>query len=131
MPQRGTRPRRQQKRATEGRRREGNDRSRSGPDACSARLHTSNEGVPELAQAYAPGAVVVARDEEWLITQVEETLDGPALTVQGTSELVRGLDAVFYPTLEGDDLSVLDLPATLSRSGSGADRAPAALASGI
>ena len=57
---------------------------------------------------FAPGAVVVARDEEWLITQVEETLDGPALSVQGLSELVRGQDAVFFPSLEGDDLSLLD-----------------------
>ena len=57
---------------------------------------------------FAPGAVVVVRDEEWLITQVEETLDGPALTVQGLSELVRGQDAAFFPSLEGDDLSLLD-----------------------
>lgn len=46
---------------------------------------------------FAPGAMIVARDEEWLITQVEETRDGSALSVQGISELVRGQDAVFLP----------------------------------
>ncbi len=57
-------------------------------------------------QTFAPGAVVVVRDEEWLITQVEETADGPALSVQGISDLVRGQDAVFFPSL--DRVSVLD-----------------------
>ncbi len=58
------------------------------------------------AQVFAPGAVVVVRDEEWLVTQVEETADGQAVTVQGISDLVRGQDAVFFESL--DDIAVLD-----------------------
>ena len=50
--------------------------------------------------------VVVVRDEEWLVTQVEETGDGLAISALGLSELVRGQDAVFYPAL--DSVEVID-----------------------
>ena len=53
-----------------------------------------------MSDAFAPGVVVVVRDEEWLITQVEETGDGPVISASGLSELVRGQDAVFYPALD-------------------------------
>lgn len=59
-----------------------------------------------MSEVFAPGVVVVVRDEEWLVTQVEETGDGLALSVHGLSELVRGQDAVFYPSL--DDVKVSD-----------------------
>ena len=49
---------------------------------------------------YAPGNVVVVRDEEWLIRSVDESSDGPVLNTQVLSELVRGQDAVFYPSLD-------------------------------
>ena len=55
---------------------------------------------------FAPGMVVVVRDEEWLVTQVEETGDGLAISALGLSELVRGQDAVFYPAL--DSVEVID-----------------------
>ena len=55
---------------------------------------------------FAPGMVVVVRDEEWLVTQVEETGDGLAISELGLSELVRGQDAVFYPAL--DSVEVID-----------------------
>lgn len=49
---------------------------------------------------FAPGNVVVVRDEEWLVTSVDESSDGPVLNAQGLSDLVRGQDAVFYPSLD-------------------------------
>ncbi|AQP44686.1 helicase [Tessaracoccus flavus] len=49
---------------------------------------------------FAPGNVVVVRDEDWLITSVDESSDGPVLNAQGLSDLVRGQDAVFYPSLD-------------------------------
>ena len=55
----------------------------------------------------APGSVVVVRDEEWLVTSMENTLDGQLLHVQGLSDLVRGTTASFYESLDVD-LEVLD-----------------------
>ena len=49
---------------------------------------------------FAPGNVVVVRDEDWLVTSVDESSDGPVLNAQGLSDLVRGQDAVFYPSLD-------------------------------
>ncbi|AQP52202.1 hypothetical protein BW733_16625 [Tessaracoccus flavescens] len=49
---------------------------------------------------FAPGNVVVVRDEEWLVTSVDESSDGAVLNAQGLSDLVRGHDAVFYPSLD-------------------------------
>jgi ERCC4-related helicase len=54
----------------------------------------------------APGSVVVVRDEEWLVTSIENTLDGPLLHVQGLSDLVRGTTASYYESL--DDIEALD-----------------------
>jgi len=54
----------------------------------------------------APGSVVVVRDEEWLVTGVEHTLDGWLVRVQGLSELVRDTTAAFYSGL--DAIEVLD-----------------------
>jgi superfamily II DNA or RNA helicase len=48
----------------------------------------------------APGSVVVVRDEEWLVRATEETADGTLVRVQGLSELVRDLHAVFYAELD-------------------------------
>ncbi len=42
----------------------------------------------------------MVRDEDWLITSVDESSDGPVLNAQGLSDLVRGQDAVFYPSLD-------------------------------
>jgi len=39
---------------------------------------------------FAPGNVVVVRDEDWLVTSVDESADGPVLNAQGLSDLVRG-----------------------------------------
>ncbi|MDQ1295998.1 MAG: hypothetical protein QG608_3885, partial [Actinomycetota bacterium] len=54
----------------------------------------------------APGSVVVVRDEEWLVTGVEQTRDGALLTVQGLSELVRETTAAFYERY--DEIEVHD-----------------------
>lgn len=58
--------------------------------------------------AFAPGARVVIRDEEWLIRRVDPSTDGGwLLTCDGVSELVRGRDALFLTELE-DKIEVLD-----------------------
>lgn len=62
----------------------------------------------------APGSVVVCRDEEWLVTHVDPTADGPLLTLQGLSELVRGTSASFYSSLDG--ITVLDPRAAQPRA---------------
>jgi superfamily II DNA or RNA helicase len=62
--------------------------------------------VAVTQQAFAPGSVVVVRDEEWLVTSVNETDDGPLLQVYGLSELVRDTTATFYESL--DSIEVLD-----------------------
>ncbi|MFI5696753.1 SNF2-related protein [Kribbella sp. NPDC051586] len=48
----------------------------------------------------APGAVVVVRDEEWLVTAVEPANDGHFVHVQGLSELVRETEATFSTALD-------------------------------
>ncbi|EGE75875.1 hypothetical protein HMPREF9344_01061 [Cutibacterium acnes HL097PA1] len=48
----------------------------------------------------AAGSVVQVRDEEWLVSTVEQTDDGQLLTVQGLSDLVRGTTAKFYEHLD-------------------------------
>ncbi|WP_062516830.1 DEAD/DEAH box helicase [Demequina gelatinilytica] len=48
----------------------------------------------------APGSTVVVRDEEWLVSNVTETSDGPLVHVQGLSELVRGTTAQFFASLD-------------------------------
>lgn len=54
----------------------------------------------------APGSMVIVRDEEWLVTAVTTTADGPLLTVRGLSELVRDTTATFYASL--DNIAVVD-----------------------
>ncbi|MEF3120508.1 helicase-related protein [Kocuria flava] len=48
----------------------------------------------------APGAIVVVRDEQWLVSSVEQTADGDLLTVRGVSELVEGTTAQFYTSID-------------------------------
>jgi len=48
----------------------------------------------------APGSTVVVRDEEWLVTAVDSTSDGQLLQVSGLSELVRGIGATFFTSLD-------------------------------
>ena len=59
----------------------------------------------------APGSVVIVRDEEWLVTGVEQTSDGRLLRCQGLSELVRDTTASFYEGL--DDVEALDPAAAI------------------
>lgn len=54
----------------------------------------------------APGVTVVVRDEEWLVTSVDQTNDGQLLHVQGLGALVKGTTASFYESL--DDIQILD-----------------------
>lgn len=50
---------------------------------------------------YAPGALVVVRDEEWLVRSAMETsTSGTRLDVTGASGLVRDRDATFYTGIE-------------------------------
>ena len=62
--------------------------------------------VADVDAAIAPGSIVVVRDEEWLVTQIEPASDGQFIHVQGLSELVRETDAVFSTAL--DDVVPLD-----------------------
>jgi superfamily II DNA or RNA helicase len=59
-----------------------------------------------IGRGFAPGSVVVVRDEEWLVTATEETAGGLLIHGQGLSELVRDTTASFYDTL--DDIEALD-----------------------
>lgn len=52
---------------------------------------------------YAPGSQVLVRDELWLVRTVSQTGDGWMLEVTGVSSLVRGMDAVFYESLDKID----------------------------
>jgi superfamily II DNA or RNA helicase len=60
--------------------------------------------------AFAPGARVVVRDEEWLVRRVDPSSDGGyLLNCDGISDLVRGRSALFLTKLEGEDrITVLD-----------------------
>ncbi|WP_417372323.1 helicase-related protein [Glutamicibacter protophormiae] len=61
-------------------------------------------GAAELNAA--PGSVVRVRDEEWLVTATEPSVDGKLVRVQGLTELVRDTTATFYSAL--DDIDVVD-----------------------
>jgi superfamily II DNA or RNA helicase len=51
---------------------------------------------------FASGMTVLARDEEWLVTEVKPTeSDGTRLVVTGTSPLVRDQSAIFFHQTEG------------------------------
>ncbi len=50
--------------------------------------------------AYAPGARVLVRDEEWIVRGSKATADGQALQVLGVSELVRDQEAIFLTELD-------------------------------
>ncbi|MHA3948955.1 hypothetical protein [Cellulomonas bogoriensis] len=52
------------------------------------------------ADTIAPGSGVVVRDEEWLVAATEEMADGPLITAQGLSELVRETEERFYTRLD-------------------------------
>ncbi|MGP5022256.1 helicase-related protein [Glutamicibacter arilaitensis] len=54
----------------------------------------------------APGSVVRVRDEEWLVTATEPSIDGKLIRVQGLTELVRDTTATFYSAL--DEIDVVD-----------------------
>jgi hypothetical protein len=59
------------------------------------------------ARAFAPGARVVIRDEEWIVRSAQSTAhSGTAVKVVGTSELVRDQEAVFLTGL--DEVTPLD-----------------------
>lgn len=53
-----------------------------------------------------PGKTIIVRDEEWLVTLVEQTADGVHVHARGQSELVRDTTAAFYSAL--DRIEVLD-----------------------
>ena len=59
-----------------------------------------------IGRGFAPGSVVVVRDEEWLVTATEQTSGGLLVHGQGLSELVRDTTACFYDSL--DDIEALD-----------------------
>ncbi|MFI8768906.1 DEAD/DEAH box helicase [Streptomyces sp. NPDC053792] len=56
--------------------------------------------------AFAPGAQVRIRHEQWLVKSVSESRDGLMVEVSGVSSFVRGTDAIFYSGL--DVIEVLD-----------------------
>ncbi|MGQ4538428.1 hypothetical protein ACUH94_07820 [Dermabacteraceae bacterium P7074] len=55
---------------------------------------------------FAPGNLVLARDETWRVTAVEQTGDGTLLRVRGVSDFVSGVEAVFFTEL--DDIKPFD-----------------------
>jgi hypothetical protein len=56
----------------------------------------------------APGARIVVRDEEWLVSRVDPSSDGERLLAcDGVSDLVRGQSSLFLTALEGP-IEVLD-----------------------
>ncbi|MEV4384125.1 SNF2-related protein [Micromonospora sp. NPDC049580] len=65
-----------------------------------AKIAPSEPTKADLKGVYAPGSVVVIRDEEWLVRATEETTDGTLLHVQGLGELVRDTTASFYDSLD-------------------------------
>ncbi len=53
------------------------------------------------SRAYAPGARVVIRDEEWIVRSTQMTSEGGnAVRVVGLSELVRGKEAIFLDEID-------------------------------
>lgn len=54
----------------------------------------------------APGATVIVRDEEWLVTNVARSTDGWMITARGQSEYVKDKPATFFTRL--DDIRVFD-----------------------
>ncbi|MFI9234955.1 DEAD/DEAH box helicase [Streptomyces sp. NPDC053079] len=56
--------------------------------------------------AFAPGAQVRIRHEQWLVKSISESCDGLMVEVSGVSSFVRGTDAIFYSGL--DAIEVLD-----------------------
>ncbi|WP_052239188.1 helicase-related protein [Kocuria rhizophila] len=56
--------------------------------------------MTDQALDIAPGAIVEVRDEQWLVSAVEQTADGELLTVRGVSELVEGTTAQFYRSID-------------------------------
>jgi len=60
----------------------------------------------EPATQYPPGAVVVVRDETWLVQRAERASDGWFVEVRGLSPLVRGTEATFSDAIE--TITVLD-----------------------
>ncbi|MGN9811411.1 helicase-related protein [Micromonospora sp. BQ11] len=58
--------------------------------------------APNNPPQFASGMTVLARDEEWLVTEVSQTRDdGTRLVVTGTSPLVRDQTAIFFHHPEG------------------------------
>ncbi len=57
--------------------------------------------APVTAQAFAPGARVLIRDEEWMVRGADQTSHGGvAVRVVGLSELVRNKEALFLTALD-------------------------------
>lgn len=59
-----------------------------------------------MAAAFAAGSTVLVRDEEWVVSSCERAGEGWKLRCTGSSELVRGVSATFYDSL--DDVVALD-----------------------
>jgi len=67
--------------------------------------------MTDEGSGYAPGAQVEVRDEQWLVRNVIPTRrDGRMIEVTGVSPFVRGVDAVFYDSL--DTVKILDPQST-------------------
>ncbi|GAA1383873.1 DEAD/DEAH box helicase [Pseudonocardia kongjuensis] len=59
-----------------------------------------------MAAAFAAGSTVLVRDEEWVVSSCERAGEGWKLRCTGSSELVRGVTATFFDSL--DDVVALD-----------------------
>ena len=67
--------------------------------------------VDEDQLAIAPGSIVLIRDEEWLVSNVEQSSDGWFIDVIGTSGITRDQEARFSTAL--DHVEVVDPRQTL------------------
>src|ERR1039457_6483234 len=66
-----------------------------------------DQRMTDEGSGYAPGAQVEVRDEQWLVRNVIPTRrDGRMIEVTGGGPFVRGVDAVFYDSL--DTVKILD-----------------------
>ncbi|WP_311516924.1 hypothetical protein [Corynebacterium uberis] len=69
---------------------------------------TRETPTTSFLDSLAPGALVLARDEEWMVTSVGPSEDGGQVVhVRGMSEYVKDQQATFYTALE-PTLEVLD-----------------------
>jgi superfamily II DNA or RNA helicase len=77
-------------------------------DGLEQRSEQEDMTITEARPAFsaAPGSIVEVRDEQWMVTSVDQDGDGYLVHVQGLTELVRDTTATFATVL--DDIKTVD-----------------------